>query len=304
MFRNVITTEHELRDLMGEASEGSIKKETTYLTDECIQFIEKSPFMLLATSGANGRCDVAPKGDPSGFVRVLDEKHLVIPDRPGNKRFDGLRNIFENPQIGLIFLVPGRHETLRVNGRAWITRTRSCWTRCRSRASGRGSRSASRSKSASCTAARRSCARELWEPASWPDLATVPSGGQMLKGTQRGVGATVEEIDDVCWRATAPGCTDMHPPSALRQPSGRGVWGPGHQQPGRPSYTGRPGADFLGDAPVRRRWSPWHRGRVPSGCSRRGPSRGRSGRSRSCRQCSRPLRRGTGSPLTGSTARR
>ena len=78
--------------------------------------------MLLATSAKNGRCDVAPKGDPAGFVRVLDDKHLVIPDRPGNKRFDGLRNILENPHIGLIFLVPGRQEMLRVNGRAWITR--------------------------------------------------------------------------------------------------------------------------------------------------------------------------------------
>src|SRR5947207_5157273 len=122
MFRSVITSEQELRDLMGEASEGSIKKETTYVTDECRRFIERSPFMLLATSGSNGRCDVAPKGDPAGFVRVLDEKHLVIPDRPGNKRFDGLRNLLENPHIGLIFLVPGRQETLRVNGRAWITR--------------------------------------------------------------------------------------------------------------------------------------------------------------------------------------
>src|SRR5688572_24579906 len=90
MFKNVIGTEQELRDLMGAANEGSLKKETTYLTDECIKFIDRSPFMLLATSGKDGRCDVAPKGDPNGFVRVLDEKHLVIPDRPGNKRFDGL----------------------------------------------------------------------------------------------------------------------------------------------------------------------------------------------------------------------
>jgi PPOX class probable FMN-dependent enzyme len=122
MFKHVISSEHELRAIMGEPIPRSLDKETTYLTDACIRFTSKAPFMLLATSGKNGRCDVAPKGDPAGFVRVLDEKHLVIPDRPSNKRFDGLRNILENPHIGLIFLVPGRQETLRVNGRAWITR--------------------------------------------------------------------------------------------------------------------------------------------------------------------------------------
>ncbi len=195
MFKNLIGSEQELRDLMGAANEGSLKKETTYLTEECIRFIDRSPFMLLATSGKDGRCDVAPKGDPNGFVRVLDEKHLVIPDRPGNKRFDGLRNLFENPQIGLIFLVPGRHETLRVNGRAWITNDpelldtmpiqgkrpwfaigveiEECFLHC--------GKAFLRSK--------------LWEPESWPDLATVPTGGELLKGTRRGFDATVEEID-------------------------------------------------------------------------------------------------------------
>jgi PPOX class probable FMN-dependent enzyme len=195
MFKNVISSEHELRALMGEANPRSLDKETTYLTDECIRFIARSPFMLLATSGQNGRCDVAPKGDPAGFVRVLDEKHLVIPDRPGNKRFDGLRNIFENPHIGLIFLVPGRHETVRVNGRAFITNdpelldsmpvqgkrpwfaigveVEECFMHC----------------------GKAFLRSELWEPAAWPDLATVPSGAEILKGTKRGFDQTVEEIE-------------------------------------------------------------------------------------------------------------
>jgi uncharacterized protein len=85
MFQHVITTEAQLRDLMGQASEGAIKKETDYLTDECIAYIARSPFMLLATSSKDGRCDVSPKGDPNGFVKVLDSRHIVIPDRPGNR---------------------------------------------------------------------------------------------------------------------------------------------------------------------------------------------------------------------------
>ena len=196
MFENVITTEAELRALMGDASEGSIKKETTYLTDACVQFIAKSPFMLLATSGANGRCDVAPKGDPAGFVRVLDEKHLLIPDRMGNKRFDGLRNIFENPQIGLIFLVPGRHETLRVNGRAWITNDPATLDTMMVKGTRPWFAIGVEVEECFLHCGKAFLRSDLWEPGTWPDLATVPTGGQLLKDTRRGAGATVEEIDE------------------------------------------------------------------------------------------------------------
>ncbi|PYN71248.1 MAG: phosphohydrolase, partial [Candidatus Rokuibacteriota bacterium] len=97
-------------------------KEHAELDAHCRAFIASSPFVLIATADASGRCDVSPKGDAPGFVHVLDAKHLVIPDRPGNKRFDGMGNLLDNPHIGLIFLVPGREDTLRVNGRGCIVR--------------------------------------------------------------------------------------------------------------------------------------------------------------------------------------
>src|SRR6266581_3747582 len=122
MFKRVVTSETELRELMGTPSERAIKKESATVDEPSREFIARAPFLLLATSNADGRCDVSPKGDAPGFVRVLDERHLVIPDRPGNKRLDGLRNLLANPHVGLLFLVPGREETLRVNGRASITR--------------------------------------------------------------------------------------------------------------------------------------------------------------------------------------
>ena len=122
MFKRVVTSEKELRDLMGTPSERAIKKESAVIDEPSREFIAHSPFLLLATSDTNGRCDVSPKGDAPGFVRVLDERHLVIPDRPGNKRLDGLRNLLANPHVGMIFLIPGREETLRVNGRATIVR--------------------------------------------------------------------------------------------------------------------------------------------------------------------------------------
>ncbi len=121
-FQDVVTTERELRAVLGQPSERARLKERTTLDGHCRAFIARSPFLLLATASAAGRCDVSPKGDPPGFVRVLDDTHLLIPDRPGNRRLDGMRNILESGHAGVIFLVPGREETLRVNGRAWIVR--------------------------------------------------------------------------------------------------------------------------------------------------------------------------------------
>lgn len=121
-FEHIVASEQELRQIVGSPASRAVLKERSALDAHCVAFIERSPFVLVATSGDDGRCDVSPKGDIPGFVRVLDEHRLVIPDRPGNRRVDSMRNLIRNPHIGLLFLVPGREETLRVNGRAWITR--------------------------------------------------------------------------------------------------------------------------------------------------------------------------------------
>ena len=85
-------------------------------------WLAASPLCLVATAGADGRCDVSPRGDPAGFAHVLDERTIALPDRPGNRRVDAFSNVLENPRAGLIFLVPGRGDTLRVNGSARIVR--------------------------------------------------------------------------------------------------------------------------------------------------------------------------------------
>src|SRR5712692_7454576 len=122
MFSDLVTSVENLRALIGgEPSEVARRKELPALDIHARAFIARSPFLLLGTAGTDGRCDVSPKGDAPGFVRVLDDHHVVIPDRPGNKRLDGMRNILGNPHVGLIFLVPGNDFTLRVNGRAVIT---------------------------------------------------------------------------------------------------------------------------------------------------------------------------------------
>ena len=123
MFRDLVTSMESLRGIIGgEPSEVALKKEIPALDAHARAFIARSPFLLLGTSSADGHCDVSPKGDAPGFVHVLDDHHVVIPDRPGNKRLDGMQNILDNPHVGLLFLVPGNDFTLRVNGRASITR--------------------------------------------------------------------------------------------------------------------------------------------------------------------------------------
>ena len=116
-----IETAQDLRSRYGEPSENSVRKSLDRLDRHCRRFIELSPFVVLATSGADGRADCSPRGDPPGFVAVLDDRTVLLPDRRGNNRTDSLRNILENPQVGLLFMIPGANETLRLNGRATLT---------------------------------------------------------------------------------------------------------------------------------------------------------------------------------------
>ena len=117
-----ISSEAELRELLGTPMPRAITKERIRLHDRDRDWLAASPFCLIATSAADGTCDVSPKGDPPGFTLVLDDVTIAIPERPGNRRADGFRNILSNPHAGLIYLVPGRKETLRINGRARLIR--------------------------------------------------------------------------------------------------------------------------------------------------------------------------------------
>lgn len=121
-FNAVIETRDQLRSVLSEPSELVTRKMLPYLDKHCGVFIGRSPFVLIASANANGNVDVSPKGDPPGFVKILDKQTLVIPDRPGNHRADTMENILQNPKVGLIFIIPGKSETLRVSGIATIVR--------------------------------------------------------------------------------------------------------------------------------------------------------------------------------------
>ena len=120
-FQKRLQDVKQLEEAIGLPSELVIKKQLAALDSHMVSFIAESPFMVLGTYGSNGCCDVSPRGDLPAVATVLDPKTLIIPDRPGNRRTDSLRNIIETGKVGLLFLVPGLGETLRINGRACVT---------------------------------------------------------------------------------------------------------------------------------------------------------------------------------------
>ena len=126
----VIASEDELRGNYGEPMDIALMKQLGKLDEHCKDFISRSPFLCIGTSAADGKADVSPRGDPPGFVQVLDDNTIFIPDRPGNNRLDTMSNIVANPDVGLLFLIPGFEDALRVNGKATLVKDEKILERC------------------------------------------------------------------------------------------------------------------------------------------------------------------------------
>ncbi|MBP1962734.1 pyridoxamine 5'-phosphate oxidase family protein [Paenibacillus aceris] len=196
-FREVISTEaqfEELRSLSGQPSQRAADKVISKLDQHCRAFIAKSPFLALATSNRMGQCDVSPRGDAPGFVRVLDEQRLFIPERPGNRRMDSVQNILTNPHIGLIFLIPGLGETLRVNGKAYITRDHELLEQCA--VNGRSPLFGIGVEVEECYmhCAKAFIRSGLWSPESWSSQTDLPSIPQMLMDHAKISNTTAEQV--------------------------------------------------------------------------------------------------------------
>lgn len=179
-FQHIVSTQSELRDLLGYPSPLVQNKVTSRLDGHCRSFIQSSPLVFLATADAAHHCDVSVRGEHPGFVRVLGESHLLIPERPGNRRLDSLRNLLSNDHIGLIFLIPGLDETLRVNGRAKIVRDASLLEplAIQGKVPLVGIGVAVEECHVHCAKAfRRS---RTWHPSSWPPRDSWPDVAQML----------------------------------------------------------------------------------------------------------------------------
>ncbi len=179
-FAQPIRSVEDLTSLVGSPSAFSLKKERTALDEHMRRFIAHAPFVVIATHSSNGRCDASPRGDAPGFVHVLDEHTLLIPDRPGNRRVDSLRNILETGTIGLLFLVPGVGETLRVNGRATLVRDEA-WLTPLSVAGKRPLLAVAVSVEECFLQCAKALVRsKLWSEHERPDLSQLPCAAEMF----------------------------------------------------------------------------------------------------------------------------
>lgn len=190
-----ITSIAQLRTLVGESSPLVQHKLWDTLEPSTLDFIRRSPFLLLATSDAQGNLDVSPKGDGPGFVAIEDDKTLLIPDRKGNKLIFGLQNILFNPHVGVIFLIPGTGETLRVNGRAELTTDPEILQRLSAR--GQPALVAIRVTVDQCFfhCAKAFLRAQLWNPEAWSTPHAI-SFGKILAGKMGGDEKMARQIDD------------------------------------------------------------------------------------------------------------
>jgi PPOX class probable FMN-dependent enzyme len=189
-FEGVVRSKAELRELYGEPAARAVEKDIGRLDEHCQEFLARSPFMLLGTCGEQGRCDVSPKGDGPGFVLVLDEKTIAIPDRLGNRRIDSLQNIVENPHVGLLFVVPGMNETLRVNGSAQLVRDEALLERLA--VEGKRPNLAIVVSIEECYlhCAKSFLRARLWDPERFIDRSTYPSLARIVEDHRRRPGTS------------------------------------------------------------------------------------------------------------------
>jgi uncharacterized protein len=170
----------DLHAINGVPHQTILEKHTSYLTPLIEAFIEAAPFFLIATADAEGNCDVSPKGDPPGTVKILDARTLAIPDRPGNRRVDGHRNVLENPHIGLIFIIPNVDETLRVNGRAFLTTDPDLLATMQVQGKTPKLATIVEVDQVYMHCARAFLRSGMWKPESWPDPDSIPTLGAIM----------------------------------------------------------------------------------------------------------------------------
>ncbi|MDE0592018.1 MAG: pyridoxamine 5'-phosphate oxidase family protein [Dehalococcoidia bacterium] len=179
-FEQVITSEDEIRAILGYPGQRAADKVIDHIDEHCAALIAHSPFLVISSADSDGNMDMSPKGDPEGFVKVLDDKTLVIPDRLGNRRGDTFSNVLQNPKVGLYFLAPGYRETLRVSGTAQIVRD----TALLESMSVQG-KIPTLALVISVEKAFFHCAKcvirsGLWKPESWGSVDGIPTLGEIL----------------------------------------------------------------------------------------------------------------------------
>lgn len=182
-----------LRQHYGEPSETAQRKQIDRLDEHCRTLIAAAPFVVIGTANARGEQDVSPRGDPPGFVKVLDDRHLLIPDRPGNRRVDSLSNLLENPGIGLLFMIPGMNETLRINGRGRIVTDPEVLTDLAVQGKPAVSAILVEVETAYMHCGKALIRSKLWLQESQVDRRSLPSLGRILADQVQGLNASEQE---------------------------------------------------------------------------------------------------------------
>ncbi len=193
-----ITSLEQLREVINAPAPDSsvMRKELTFIDPHSRDFIAKSPFALLSTSGSSGRCDVSPRGDGPGFVKVLDERTVVVPDRPGNRRLDSMENILENPHAGLLFMIPNVDETLRINGRAAIIQDEELLETMAMKGKVPTLGIVIEVEELFFHCARAFKRAKLWQPDTWLDRSEVPTLGRIIADQLKLGDEAVDKIDE------------------------------------------------------------------------------------------------------------
>ncbi|MFL5886367.1 MAG: MSMEG_1061 family FMN-dependent PPOX-type flavoprotein [Thermoleophilaceae bacterium] len=194
-FDNALRREEELRELYEAPMERALRKELTHLDDMCARLIGAARMVLVGSVSADGRCDVSPRGGPPGFVSVLDEQHLAIPDATGNRRLDTLENIVSSGRAGLLFLIGGRDTTLRVNGAACVTSDSEVLESLS--AVGKPPRTAIvvRAEEVYAHCPKAFVRSALWDPDSWPDDGELPTAAEVTLAHMRDPELTLDQIE-------------------------------------------------------------------------------------------------------------
>ena len=178
---NDIRSMEALRALYRAPSERAVKKQLERLDEHCRRFISLSPFLVMASADAEGRVDASPRGGDPGFVKVLDERTVLIPDAPGNNRLDSMQNLVARPGVGLLFMIPGVDETLRINGRASLRTDAALVDLCANERRRPPLVIAVAVQEAYLHCAKALMRSRLWDPGAKQERSVLPSMGQMLK---------------------------------------------------------------------------------------------------------------------------
>jgi uncharacterized protein len=193
-FEGALQRVEQLREHYDAPMEAALRKDIGRIDDLCRRLIAAAPMLFVATYSEEGRCDVSPRGGPPGFVTVLDDEHLAIPDATGNRRLDTLENVVATGRAGLVFVIPGRDTTLRVNGRAAVSADRDLLERIA--AVGKPPRTAIVVEAdevyAHCPKAF--VRSKLWDPSTWPEPDTLPTSAEVALAHQRNPELTLEQV--------------------------------------------------------------------------------------------------------------